>query len=86
MIKTFDLNKTQLEKAKRLLNGEVVDGCSVEEVSEEMLEVWISDLSGSKDSDDVERAKWYRQMIDEGAELYTFKDGWQDIGEIAVTD
>lgn len=84
MIKTFDLNKSQLELAEKLYGGQKVNDCSLEEVDDEMLEVWIKDLSASDDSDDVERANWYKEMIDEGAELYTFKEGWQEIGEIAV--
>ena len=49
----------------------------------EMVNVWIADAHSEGNE---EYAEFLRKALAEDANLYTFKDEWQEIGEVAIYD
>lgn len=80
-IESFSLMEHQFERACQLCEKEGMasefDSLSPSNL---FLETWLGEDS-PMDSDEKE---WLQKMVDEGADIYTYNDGWQSIGEVAV--
>ena len=81
VIESFSLTEHQFERACQLYEIEHRTGefDSLVE-SDAWLDGWLSQYS-PLEPDEVE---WLKCNVDRGADIYTYRDGWQDIGEIAV--
>ena len=86
-VETFDLSKEQHEIAVDLVknNKRKVGSYTLEEVDDEMVNVWIADAHSEGNED---YAEFLRKALAESAELYTLTDHLgefsQPIGEVAV--
>ena len=84
-IETFDLTEEQHDLAVEMIrNGKKESGkSSLQEADKEMANVWIADAHSEGNE---EYAEFLREALAVDADLYTFKEGWQEIGEVAVYD
>jgi hypothetical protein len=86
-IKTINLTEEQKDIAEKLYkeNKRQLGNYTLDEVDEEMANVWIADAHSEGDT---EYAEFLRKAIAENAELYSLTDhlgGFsQPIGEVAV--
>jgi len=83
VIESFILNERQFDRACMLYEKEGMrtDVDSLESV-ELLVEEWI-DVDSPLE---VAELEWLKKVIREGADIYTYRDGWQSIGEIAVKE
>lgn len=88
-VETYDLSTEQHDIAVDILgnNKRKVGSYTLEEVDDEMANVWIADAFSEGEE---EYAHFLQKVIADGAELYTLKDHLGDfsqpIGEVAVYD
>jgi len=88
-VETYDLSEEQHNIAVDILgnNKRKVGSYTLEEVDDEMANVWIADAFSEGEE---EYAHFLQKVIADGAELYTLTDHLGDfsqpIGEVAVYD
>jgi hypothetical protein len=79
-----ELTKEQHKKAVEIIEHNYFweSQYDLEEVEDkEMVNVWIADAHSEGNE---EYAEFLRKALAEDANLYTFKDEWQEIGEVAI--
>lgn len=78
-VETYELDDRLFERACALINiREDESGFDCLEYANEFAEDWAN-TDFDKDYRD-----WLKKCLDAGAEIYTYKEDWQPIGEIAV--
>lgn len=79
-IETYDLSSSQFESACSIAsNGILESGFDSLEDASQFVSSWIEDES----FDEGYRA-WLKECVDKGAEIFTLKEDWQPVGEIAI--
>lgn len=80
-IKKTNLNEEQLKVAEQMLAsgeyGESGVGYSLDRVDDEVLKEWA-------DNEELEGREFYKECLEEGYEVWTLYDEWQELGEVAV--
>jgi hypothetical protein len=85
-IETFDLSEEQHDLVVEMVRNNPFDLMQYElkKVEDrEMVNVWIADAHSEGDE---EYAEFLREALAVDAEIFTFKDEWQEIGEVAIYD
>lgn len=88
-VETYDLSEEQHDISVDMArnNKRKVGNYTLEEVDEEMVNVWIADAHSEGET---EYAEFLREALAVGAEIYTLNDNLggfsQPIGEVAVYD
>lgn len=77
-IKSIGLSKEQEQIAINLLNGGGDETHTLTRVYDDILQVWAEDNYLD------EGTEFYKECLEKGAEVYTLKEDWQELGEIAV--
>ena len=82
-VETYDLSTEQHDIAVDILgnNKRKVGSYTLEEVDDEMANVWIADAFSDEEE---EYAHFLQKAIADGADLYTLKDELQSLGEVAI--
>jgi hypothetical protein len=77
---TMTLTEMQLERAIQLYQSESkTSGMdSLVETEPYFIETWTD----PKFDLDEEVKEWFRENVTKGADIYTYKEGWQEIGEV----
>ena len=77
---TYELNPHQFERAVTLYSSDIKNSHddSIEDAS-----LFVNEWIDEKTLDKKYR-EWLKKMVNKGAEIYTYKEGWQPISEIAV--
>ena len=81
VVESYELTEHQFERACQLFGTEHMrsEFDSLEQ-SDQYLGFWLAEDSPFES----EKLEWLRGCVDSCAEIYTYKEGWQQIGEIAV--
>ena len=79
-VEAYGLSNGQFSAACTILElGESESGFDSLEKTTEFAEMWINNENFEKPY-----REWLRKCVDKGAEIYTFSEDWQCIGEVAV--
>ena len=79
-IEAYELNDKQFENAcKMIVDGSTRLGNNSIEDSSDFVDVWFENTYMDEDY-----KNWLNKCVDEGADIYTYNEGWQPISEIAV--
>lgn len=79
-VESYDIGQEEFNLVCDMIGNDVMseNGSRLED-SAIYVESWISN-----EDFDKEYREWLRSMLEKGADIYTFVEGWQQIAEVAI--